>query len=251
MTAPAGIPQPAYKKPPIIEAVIAMHFSAPLEMKWIDAFARKRKARFSSSEDLIKMSALFNAQTHQTASNMKKIGRKLISVDNTSVIIIMPDQLAISHLAPYTDWDMLCGEAREHWNVLAKIAKHKALSHVSTRYINRIDIPVDINGSVDLHKYFNAGLSLPPYVQAMALQTFHVNCSLLHASEQYKYVLQFSSTPSPLIDHVSFTIDIDVATTGPMLVNEDKMWDLIGSLRKHKNDLFESCITPETKELFQ
>jgi uncharacterized protein (TIGR04255 family) len=94
-------------------------------------------------------------------------------------------------------------------------------------------------------------LSLPPYVQAMALQTFHVNCSLLHASEQYKYVLQFSSTPSPLIDHVSFTIDIDVATTGPVLVNEDKMWDLIGSLRKHKNDLFESCITPETRELFQ
>lgn len=251
MTAPASIPQLSYKKPPIIEAVIAMHFSVPLEMKWIDAFAHKRKARFSRSEDMLEMSALFNAQTHQTASNMKKIGRKLISVDDTCVIVIMPTQFAISHLAPYTDWDVLCGEAREHWNVLAKIAKRKALSHVSTRYINRIDIPVDINGRVDLHKYFNAGLSLPPYVQEMALQTFHVNCSLLHASEQYKYILQLASTPSPLIDNVSFTIDIDVATTGSVPVNEDKIWSLIGSLRKHKNDLFESCITPETRKLFQ
>lgn len=251
MTTPAGIPQPAYKKPPIIEAVIAMHFSAPIEMKWIDAFARKRKARFSRSEDILEMSTLFNAQTHQTASNMTKIGCKLTSVDNTSVIIIIPTQLSISHLAPYTSWDMLYGEARQHWDVLAKIAKHKALSHVSARYINRIDIPVGINGRIDLHKFFNAGLSLPPYVQAMALQTFHVNCSLLHPSEQYKYVLQLASTPSPLIDHVSFTIDIDVMTTGSAPVNEDKMWSLIDFLRKHKNDLFESCITPETRKLFQ
>lgn len=251
MTTPEGIPEIPYKKPPIIEAVIAMHFSAPLEMKWIDAFARKRKARFSHSEDMLEMSASFDARTHQTASNMTKIGRKLASADNTSVIIIMPAQLAIIHLAPYTSWDMLYDEASEHWNVLSKIAKHKALSHVSTRYINRIDIPVNKNGRVDLHEYFNAGLSLPLYVQAMALQTFHVNCSLLHASEEYKYVLQLASTPSPLINHVSFTIDIDVMTTGSVPVHEDKMWSLISSLRKHKNDLFESCITPETRKLFQ
>lgn len=251
MTAPASMPQISYKKPPIIEAVIAMHFSVPLEMKWIDAFARKRIARFPRSEDLLEMSALFNAQTHQTASNMTKIGRKLTSVDNTSVISIMPTQLSISHLAPYSNWDMLYGEARDHWNVLSKITKRKTLSHVSARYINRIDIPVGKNGSVDLHKFFNAGLSLPPYVQAMALQTFHVNCSLLHVSEQYRYVLQLASTPSPLIDHVSFTIDIDVMTTGSVPVNEDKIWSLVDSLRKHKNDLFESCITPETRKLFQ
>ncbi len=251
MTTPAGIPQPSYKKPPLIEAVIATHFSVPLELKWIEAFTRKRKTGFPNSEDLIEMSASFNAQTHQTASNMKKVGRKLTSVDNTNVITIRPDQLAISHLAPYTDWDRLYSEARDHWNVLAKIIKHKTLSCVSTRYINRIDIPVDKNGSVDIHKYFNAGLSLPPNAQTMALQEFQFNCSLLHASGQYKYILQFSSTPSPLIDHVSFIIDIDVATIGSVIVNEDTVWDLIGSLRKHKNDLFESCITPETRELFQ
>jgi uncharacterized protein (TIGR04255 family) len=243
--------QVSYKKPPIIEAVIAMHFSAPLEMKWIDAFARKCKARFSRSEDMLEMSASFDARTNQTASNMTKKGHKLTSVDNTNVIIIMPTQLLVSHLAPYTSWEMLYDEANKNWKVLSKIAKHKALSHVSTRYINRIDIPVNKNGRVDLHEYFNTGLSLPPYVQEMALQTFHVNCSLLDASEEYKYVLQLASTPSPLINHVSFIIDIDVMTTGSVPVREDKMWNLIGSLRKHKNDLFESCITPETRKLFQ
>lgn len=251
MTTPAGIPQPSYKKPPVLEAVIATHFSVPLEQKWIEAFSRKHKARFPKSEELIEMSASYNATTHQTASNTKKIGYKLTAIDHSSVITIKPDQLAISHLAPYTDWDRLYGEARDHWNVLAKIIKCKTLSSVSTRYVNRIDIPVDINGSVDIHEYFNAGLSLPSSVQTMALQDFQFTCSLLHASGQYRYLLQFSSTPSPLIDHVSFIIDIDVATIGSVIVNEDTVWDLIGSLRKHKNDLFESCITAETRELFR
>jgi uncharacterized protein (TIGR04255 family) len=251
MTTPAAVLQPPYKKPPVIEAVIAIHFAVPLEQKSIDAFALKRQARFPRSEDILEMSASFDTKTTRTASTMKKVGRKLHSPDGARVIVITPAQLAVIQRAPYTDWDTLRGEAREHWKSLTKIVKRRDVSRVSARYINRIDIPVDINGHVDLHKYFNIGLSLPPYAQAMALQMFYVNCSLLHASGQYSYILNMASTPSPLIDHMSFTIDIDIVTTGVVPQNEEKMWDLIGSLRRPKNELFESCITPETRKLFQ
>jgi uncharacterized protein (TIGR04255 family) len=251
MTTPAGVPQPPYEKPPIIEAVIAMHFAVPLELKSIEAFALERQARFPHSEDMLEVSASFDTKANRTASTMKKIGRKLHSADDARVIVIMPAQMAVIQRAPYTDWDTLCGEARGHWKALTKIVKRRDLSRVSARYVNRIDIPVDMNGHVDLHKYFNIGLSLPPYAQAMALQMFHVNCSLLHTSGQYSYVLNIASTPSPLIDHMSFTIDVDIVTTGVVPQNEEKIWELIGSLRQPKNDLFEACITPETRKLFQ
>ena len=216
-----------------------MHFAVPLELKAIDAFATKRKAHFPRSEDIVEVSTSFDTQAKRTDLAMKKVGRKFYSSDGARAIVIMAAQFSVSQLAPYTDWDTLYGEAREHWNALAKIVKRRDLSHVSTRYINRIDIPVDMNERVDLHKYFCAGLSLPPYAQAMALQTFNVNCSLLDPSGLYKYVLQLGSAPSPLIDHMSFTIDIDVATTGILPQSEEKLWDLIYSLRKPKNDLFE------------
>ena len=251
MTTPVGIAQPSYNKPPITEAVIAMHFSKPLELKWIEAFARKHNTRFSRSEDMFEISASFNAQTHQSASNTKKIGYKLTSGDNARVVTIVPSQLAISHLAPYTDWGELCSDARQHWTTLSKIMKSKSLGHISARYINRIDIPIKTDGGVDIHKYFNLGLSLPTYVQTMALQAFQVNCSLHNANEPYLYTLSIASTPSPLINYLSFIIDIDVATTGVVPVDEDKLWELIDSLRKQKNDLFESCITSETRALFQ
>jgi uncharacterized protein (TIGR04255 family) len=251
MTTPSGVPQPPYKKPPIIEAVIAMHFAVPLEIKSIEAFALKRKARFPRREDMLEVKASFDTKAIRSASTMKKVGRRLHSSDDARVIVIMPAQLAVIQRAPYTDWDTLCGEAREHWKSLTKIVKRRDLSRVSARYVNRIDIPIAINGHVDLHKYFNIGLSLPQYAQAMALQMFHVNCSLLHASGQYRYTINVASTPSPLIDYMSFTIDIDIVTIGVVPQNEEKMWELIGSLRQLKNDLFESCITSETRKLFQ
>jgi uncharacterized protein (TIGR04255 family) len=85
----------------------------------------------------------------------------------------------------------------------------------------------------------------------MALQGFHINCSLQNQTDEYISIINLAATPSPLIDHLSFTIDIDVMTTGSVPPNREKMWDLIGTLRKRKNDLFEACITPDTRELFQ
>src|ERR1019366_9119406 len=90
-------------------------------------------------------------------------------------------------------------EARRHWNVLTNIVEHKPISRVSTRYINRIDIPVGAAGVVDLHKYFNVGLSLPQYAQGMSLQTFAINCSLINSIEHYNSVLQVAAVQSPLI----------------------------------------------------
>jgi uncharacterized protein (TIGR04255 family) len=249
MTTPV-VPELSYKKPPVIEAVIAIHLSVPLEMKWIDSFALKRKTSFPHSEDVIEMFTSFNAQTTQSTSQVKKVGRKIRSADGTRVVSVWPNQIAFSQLPPYTNWETLRDEARENWDVLTKIAKHKSVARVSTRYINRIDIPAEGNGNVDLHKYFNVGLSLPSYAQSLHLQQFHINCALNHING-LKFQLQVVSTPSPLIDFMSFVIDIDLTTIDAVPSNEDKMWELIGSLRQYKNDLFESCITPETRKLFQ
>lgn len=244
-------PNQPYKKPPIIEAVIAVHLSAPLEQKDIDTFARKSQKRLPVSEDIIQMGALYNAATKHHTSNVNKIGYKLSSAERTRVIMIQPLQIGVIQLAPYTDWGTFYSEARSHWEVLKKIVGYKPVSRVSTRYINRIDIPVSSGGYVDLQKYLNVGLSLPPYAQAMSLQNFSLNSSLNNSHGENLQVLQVATVPSPLIDHLSITIDIDVATTGQVPLDDGKLWDLINSLRKYKNDLFESCITADTRNLFQ
>jgi len=244
-------PPTPYNKPPIIEAVIAVHFAVPLAAKEIDAFSRKLKKAFPFSEDVVEIKTTFNVGTKKHVSNIRKLGYKLCSADRTRLVMIQPLQFGVIQQAPYSSWDSFYQEARTHWNVLTKIVGHKPIFRVSTRYINRIDIPVGSSGVVDLHKYFNVGLSLPQYAQGMSLQAFAINCSLLNSIEHYNSVLQVAAVPSPLIDRLSFTIDIDIATTGTEEIRDTKLWELIGTLRKPKDDLFEACITPDTRKLFQ
>lgn len=244
-------PSLPYLKPPIIEAVIALHFAESLEQKDIDTFARKSLKHFPRSDEIIETRATLNPQMKQSVADFRKVGRKLYNVDPTFLIMITANQFGVIQQAPYTNWDIFCKEARSHWNVLKKIIAYKPVSRVSTRYINRIDIPVGDDGYVDLKKYFNVGLSLPTYTQGMTLQNFFLNTALRHKDGEYMNVLQVAATPSPLINHLSVMIDIDIATTGEVPVDEDKMWTLINGLRKYKNDLFESCITPDTRNLFQ
>jgi uncharacterized protein (TIGR04255 family) len=251
MAMSSSVSHPLYKKPPILEAVIALHFSTTLDFKEITTFANRRRAEFPFSEDMVEMSAAFNPLANQSISTMKKLGRKLTSADGSDVVILLPTQFAVIQRAPYTDWDTLCVAARANWDVLYKIIRRKRLTHVSTRYINRIDIPLDINARVDLHKYFNIGLSLPSFAQSMELQAFHVISALLHPSGKYRYAVNFAATPPQLIDHMSFTLDIDLSTIDPPPEHQDKMWEFVGSLRRYKNDLFEACVTDETRELFQ
>ena len=251
MKSPVLILKSPYKKPPIVEAVLAIHFSNPLEQKWIGRFAAKRKSPFYRIEDMSEISTAFNTQTQQTASNIKKVGQKISNADGNRLIFIMPAHLAIIHLAPYQNWETLCSDARMQWDVLVKITKWVKVSRVSARYVNRIDIPVEQNGNVDLHNYFNAGLSLPPVDQAMTLQEFHINSTLLHESGKFINILQVYNSPASLIDHISITIDIDILSNSVDITSDELMWNSIESLRSPKNDLFESCITDKTRKLFQ
>jgi uncharacterized protein (TIGR04255 family) len=251
MTTPAGVPQPPYKKPPIIEAVLAIHFSEAVPVKVIDAFAAKRKAKFPRNEDLIETKFETNLKdSHKNSS--RKVGVKLSSADGSRVIMFQSNQFALIHLAPYTDWDCLYDETREHWEALTKILKYRNIAYFSTRYVNRIDIPVSGDNGVDLQKYFHIGVTIPPTTaNTLRLENFATTMTLSAPDGAYRFLMQFSTVPSPLIDCASFLVDIDLITSGTHPKRDDDAWAFLKSLRRAKNDLFETCITDETRKLFQ
>jgi uncharacterized protein (TIGR04255 family) len=250
MTASTNIQRPPYKNPPIIEAVISVHFDVPVEERSIDAFARKRKAAYPRVEDNVEMSASLDLSTHRAVATTRKVGRKLTSGDGSHVINFLLNQMAVIQLAPYADWDTLYREARKNWDVLVKIHEKRAVSRVSARYINRIDIPARLTDRIDLSMYFNVGLSFPKQIMEMDLEGFNINFGATDQNNHYRTVVNFTSSPQIIIDHLSFTIDIDVITIDQLPPNDDRIWDRINSLRAVKNDLFESFITNETRELF-
>ena len=240
-----------YSRPPIIEAVLALHFADPLTEKEIASFTRKLKKKFPWEEKLNHLTANIDIATGQASSFVANAGFKLDSPDRSQLVIIQPGVLAAIQRPPYTSWEALSGLAHEQWDALKKVRSFSRLAKVSTRFINRIDIPAVKDQVLDLPQYLAAGLSLPDFAQRKSLTNFYVNCALLDEDAKFTNVLQLAVTPSPLIDHLSFIIDIDISSNLPVPMRDDELWEFIGGLQDRKNQLFESCITDHTRALFR
>jgi uncharacterized protein (TIGR04255 family) len=120
-------------------------------------------------------------------------------------------------------------EARKYWNSLRKIAGHKTIRAVSTRFTNRLDIPVKNNKNIDLSEYLNVGIVYPSVFAKMQNNLFHVNSQFIDLESKHGIIMQVSTVPSALIDHSSFTLDLDVSTIEPIPPNEEKVWDIINN----------------------
>jgi uncharacterized protein (TIGR04255 family) len=50
---------------------------------------------------------------------------------------------------------------------------------------------------------------------------------------------------------VPVVLDIDLFRSANLPTSEDQLWEQLEQLRHAKNHVFESCITPEARRLFQ
>lgn len=237
----------SYPKAPITEAVIALHFDAPLSAKIIERFARLQKKQFPRHESLVKHE--FKVSGHSASAHTTPNGLKMTSADQSRVVIVTPPQVAIAHQAPYQGWSALYADAKSQWDALLKAKHGGRVGRVSTRFVNRIDIPLQPANNLALVDYFNVGVSLAGRTATMSLQQFNIGLNLLDQSGRFMHTLQLASVfPSPLIDHSSFLLDIDVFTVVPL---HGEFWPAVDELHHLKNRFFEDCITEKTRNLFR
>jgi uncharacterized protein (TIGR04255 family) len=65
-----------------------------------------------------------------------------------------------------------------------------------------------------------------------------------------KVIVNTATAPSPLIDHVSLLLDMDLFKDQNLPQKDDELWDLLAAYRKQKNMLFEAFITDRARGLF-
>ena len=188
--------------------------------------------------------------------SVKANGFILTNADKAVTIVVRPETISAGRLPPYTTWDDLVDHAKEVWGEIKEVAGHPKVSRLSTRFINRIDIRTRVSGSSALPQplilgdYFNLGFTIPQPLAEFPLEKFHINFYTGSPNGTLKQTIQLATTPSPLIDYASFLLDIDVATTEPVPMRDKEMWAVAKELRDRKNELFQSCITDNTRRLF-
>ena len=242
--------QERYLKPPIIEAVIDLHVGTPVSESAHDKIVRRLKRTYPHAKTIQETSVSVDAGSGSVTVDQQPRGCRLSTEDETDVVLVKAQSLTTARLAPYINWENLRDCAKNAWNAWLACKAPSNVSRIGVRYINRIDIPVEKSGGIELEDYLDFFPKIPEAL-AKPLHSYLIQATI--ATTEPNWNAKISSTaikPAPLLNHISLLLDIDVFRTDSIPKMEDQLWNLIEEARIIKNIIFEYSIKDEARKLF-
>lgn len=246
--------QQSYTSPPIIEALIDLRVErlSDLTVTALKEIQSSISSDYPVTEDLAQVQGEFQMGSAVTATaTQTPVGCRFLSEDRTRIFQARLDGFTFSQLEPYTRWEAVRDEARRLWSIYSTATRLKKIQRVAVRYINRLNLPYDSSGRLDLKDYLKTFPEVSPdlpqdlsdYVMQLQIPQLDLEAQLVLAES----IIGQSTSPSI----VSILLDIDLFSFVDLPVDSDAAWNLLDRFRLRKNEVFEACITDKTRELFK
>lgn len=245
--------QKYYSKAPIVEAIvdIQVKMEEGFSHEALQAVHSRLSERFPTKQPIqmfqVDMPLGAQVEGEMQLSPLKKseLGLRLTSEDNFRILQVRENGFAYSHLPPYTSWEVLRAEAHEAWCIFVELCKPKTVVRCALRFVNRIEIP---KPSVELRDYFCLYPEVPPGIPQDVSGMFMQLQMPQKDLEGIAIVNQAVAEPtSP--GTVSVLLDFDLFQVREYAPEDEAIWHYLDKLRDRKNELFEACITDETRRL--
>lgn len=176
------------------------------------------------------------------------IGYRVANSGQSCIAQVRTNGFAFSRLAPYISWDDWKGEAQRMWDLYRTTVRPDHVSRLAVRYINRVDIP--LTRGKRMRDYFTVFPQLPESLPSTA-SSFLMQLELaIPEVEAGKFVLNMGRVDPPSQDVISILLDLDLFRPVALQPEDDRVWDFIEELHSRENAIFESCITEDTRSLF-
>ena len=238
-----------YPRPPITEAVIELKYGEQTEVSAVERIARKFAKNYPISEDQEGVELQIDTKSTEVKRERNWSGKKLNSVDQVDIVMVRTDAFSCIRLAPYNGWDEFFSRARAGWDSVLSVLSRRKISRIGVRYINRLDIPISGTASVSIVDFLNVGPNLPAIGGPISQYAFQATRPI--NSDGCSVTISSGTVPSPLLGHISLTLDIDVFADQISLIRDEDIWGLVMRIRDHKNRIFEASITDRARELFR
>lgn len=240
-----------YSAPPITEAVIEIKFSQPLEagkLSKLNASLNKAYRQGQLVKSLFLDVELNEGEVLTRASSADVQGYRLEGADPAELLILWPQSIVLSQLAPYPGWDAFIARFKTAWKVMRRVGGYREITRVGVRYINRIDIPFE-DGKAEYEKHLNIYPKLPPSMESLDMYTVQTLSNLPDIGCSLR--INSGRMPSPLINHASFVLDIDIAKENNLPMKDDALFALLVAIRGEKNRVFEDCVSDLARDRFK
>ncbi len=241
-----------YARPPITEAVIGITFSSPMDTKQLASVNNALQKHYPHKQDVstFDLSLEFNIKdAGNNKANLKPtLGHRLSTDDQTQLVVLWPNSITLSQLAPYQGWGNFIERFERDWGALKKIMGFQQISRIGVRYINRIDIPATAP-VIEHEQFLNIYPKMPDILNP--LEAYALQASVTLKDINCQLTINTASVPSPLLEHASFVIDTDISSDKNPPQSDSDLIKLLNNIRTKKNQVFEACISQPARSLFQ
>jgi uncharacterized protein (TIGR04255 family) len=161
--------------------------------------------------------------------------------DGRVFVQVSENLIAVNHLSPYDGWETFEPVVVHALQAYRTVSGEQEMSRIGLRYVNIFEFE---GPEISLPEYFDLGFIVPGNIEP-SLKDFSLACSFKGASESYIARAQLRSHPSGLLLDLDYSCEI-AAPFDPDLVAK---W--LNSAHDRINEIFESCITDQTRTLIK
>jgi len=236
-----------YVAPPIVEAIVQFVFAEPLPAAKMRKAVGRLKRFYPATTDLLNVQAKINVLS-RSAEFEDSPQSKLASDDQADAFIIEPGMCLWTRLAPYQGWDEFIARVKRDYEALLDVFGRRKLVRMGVRYINRFDIPAEVDGRIQYESYLAVNIRVPQIYPAVLNYGWRFEHEIV--AKDLLLILQSATAEQVLPNTGAFLLDIDVIAGGTLPIKLDEIFAKLEEMRDVKNQAFETSITDKAREAF-
>lgn len=191
------------------------------------------------------------ASAENTAARVqqdREHGVRFESADQRQIAQFTRDGFAFSRLQPYENWERFSSEARRLWRIFVELVLPTEIQRLGVRFINRLA----------LVSFADAGSWLaqaPRRVKSLQLPVTRFWYHTTYEVPQHPYQVSLIETIQPNapgdVGAAGLVLDIDVVTTAPLPLDDERLQLSLQQMRKLKNSAFFGLLKKRRIELLE
>jgi uncharacterized protein (TIGR04255 family) len=241
-----------YDHAPIVEAIIDLRVARPgaVSLETLKSISESLKSQFPKVTDISMVSMGFHQLLQkgkgEFSSQQERVGFRLENGLGNRVLQIQRLGFTYSHLPPYSEWVTFREEAKPLWATYLAATKIPHVARVAVRVINKLRLPTS---TADLSRYSNLVATLPQGIPGVP-ETFFTQMQMSGSAWADGARVLVNAGAVPQADgKAELLLDFDIFVEATRDASSPEIWDVLDKLSTAKDDLFEACITNDTRKL--
>ncbi|MFH0809701.1 MAG: TIGR04255 family protein [Pseudomonadota bacterium] len=240
-----------YAKPPLVEAICEFRFEqgAPWDMAVPGLVYEQLKGDFPKRRRAAELENTVEAGPGGLSYEITKTERvQFWKEDETSLVQIGPNRLAVNVLKPYPGWTSFLPLIERSLDVYRGTAEPKALFSLSLHYRNHIDFA---NDAVQLRDNFNYYPFTGPELSFSKHGTFLVGIEVPYEDERDLLKIEMASRASVKPATLALRLDLDYYLGRSKEVNFGGSRDWLDLAHGRLEHAFEACLKDKLRASFE